>query len=100
VPDNLNPLRLLPIRIPLHVFVDIGASASADETQWLYVAGLELPFLQRNFRLFIPLLYSKPYRDYVQSILEPKKRFWQKISFQINLTNWNPRRLQPELDLW
>ncbi|MEY5034027.1 MAG: hypothetical protein RL447_405 [Bacteroidota bacterium] len=100
VPDNLNPLRVLPIRIPLHVFVDIGASASADETQWLYVAGLELPFLQRNFRLFIPLLYSKPYRDYVQSILEPKKRFWQKISFQINLTNWNPRRLQPELDLW
>ena len=100
IPDKLNPLRVLPIRIPLHVFADIGATAASDETQWLYVAGLELPFLQRNFRLFIPLLYSKPYRDYVQSILEPKKRFWQKLSFQINVTNWNPRRLHPELDLW
>lgn len=102
IPDHLNPLRVLPIRIPIHLFLDIGASGgtSSEVSNWLYVAGLEIPLLQRNFRLFVPLIYSKPFREYVQSVLEPKKRFWQKISFQINLTNWNPRKLQPELDLW
>jgi hypothetical protein len=102
IPDHLNPLRVLPIRIPLHLFLDIGTSGvpSTENANWLYVAGLELPLFQRNFRLFIPIVYSQPFREYVQSVLEPKKRFWQKMSFQINLTNWNPRKVQPELDLW
>jgi hypothetical protein len=102
IPDKINPLNVLPIRIPLHVFLDFGVSGqSSNETnRWQYVAGLELPFLQRNLRVFIPLLYSQPFREYVNTILEPKKRFWQKISFQINLSQWNPRKIDPELDLW
>ncbi|MFM7672128.1 MAG: M1 family metallopeptidase [Bacteroidota bacterium] len=102
IPDKINPLSVLPIRVPLHVFADIGVSGSASDpsSRWLYVAGLELPLLQRNVRIFLPLLYSTPFQEYVRSILEPKKRFWQKISFQINVSQWHSRKLVPEIDLW
>ncbi len=105
IPDAWNPLRVLPIKIPLNVFADIGASGSTwkleeEGPRWLYTAGLEVPLLRRSIRVYIPLLYSKPFRDYVQSILGPKGRLGQRISFEINLDNLTPRRIQNEIDLW
>lgn len=105
IPEQLNPLQVLPIRIPLHVFADIGASGatwstSGESGRWLYTVGLEIPLLNRAIRIFIPLMYSKPYQDYVRSILGPKNRFLQKISYQIDLQSLNLRRVSREIDLW
>ena len=105
IPDSWNPLRVLPIRIPLYVFADIGASGSTWKLEeqgprWLYTAGLEIPLLRRSIRIYVPLIYSNPFRDYVQSILGPKGRLGKRISFEINLDNLTPRRIQNEIDLW
>jgi hypothetical protein len=105
IPDKLNPLRILPISVPLHVFADIGASGStwtptSETGRWLYVAGLEIPMLFRSIRIFIPLIYSKPYQDYVRSILGPKNRFLQKMSFQLDLNLLNRLPIKRELELW
>lgn len=105
IPDKFNPLQVLPVKIPVHVFADIGTSGatwnSSNETgRWLFVAGLEVPLLYRSIRIFIPLIYSKPYQDYVKSILGPKNRFLQKISFQIDLQSLNRNRINRELELW
>lgn len=105
IPDQLNPLQVLPIRIPLQVFADVGTSGatwstSGETGRWLYVAGLEIPLFYRSIRIFIPLVYSKPYQDYVQSILGPKNRCFQKMSFQIDLKRLTSNRINREIELW
>jgi hypothetical protein len=105
IPDNLNPLQVLPIRIPLQVFADVGTSgatwnATSETGRWLYVAGLEIPLFYRSIRIFIPLVYSRPYQDYVRSILGPKNRFLQKMSFQIDLQRLTNHRINREIELW
>ena len=105
IPDNLNPLQVLPFRIPLQVFADVGTSgatwnATSETGRWLYVAGLEIPLFYRSIRIFIPLVYSRPYQDYVRSILGPKNRFLQKMSFQIDLQRLTSNRINREIELW
>ena len=91
VPDKINPLSVLPIKIPLRVFADIGTYAEAwDRTnnadRFLFDAGLQLSLLQETIQIFVPLLYSGVYRSYFKSTI-PDNRFLKTISFSINLNN-------------
>jgi hypothetical protein len=88
VPDGLNPLSVLPIKIPLHVFADIGTNAegwkrNAENDRFLFDAGLHVPLLQGTINIYIPVLYSKVYGDYFKSTI-PDKRFLKTITFTIN----------------
>jgi hypothetical protein len=91
VPDNINPLALLPIKIPLHVFLDIGTYAepwkkgSADD-RFLFDAGFHIPLFSETLNIYIPVFYSTVYSDYFKSTI-PKNRFLKTISFSINLYN-------------
>jgi hypothetical protein len=91
VPGNINPLALLPIKIPLHVFLDIGTYAepwkkgSADD-RFLFDAGFHIPLLSETLNIYIPVFYSTVYSDYFKSTI-PKNRFLKTISFSINLYN-------------
>jgi hypothetical protein len=94
VPDRFNILNALPGKIPLKIFADVGTFAEAwDEdnggSRLLFDAGLQLSFLKNTVNLYIPLVYSKVYRDYFQST--PGNGFFQRISFSVDLHLLNIR---------
>ncbi|HNP53451.1 MAG TPA: M1 family metallopeptidase, partial [Ferruginibacter sp.] len=92
IPKKLDPLQVLPIRIPLKLFLDVGTYAGAwksdaGTSRFLYDAGLQVSLLKNTIQWYIPLLYSKVYRDYFQSTLT-EKRFRKIMSFSIDIQQW------------
>lgn len=103
IPDAINPLKNLPIKIPLQFFVDIGTYAEAWKDnpptgRFLYAAGLQVPVLKNAATIYIPILFSKVYRDYNQSILG-EKHFLKTISFSININALSMGSLRREIPL-
>jgi hypothetical protein len=99
IPKNVNPLELLPVKLPVKVFADIGTYADAWEKnsgtpRILYDAGLQLSILKNTVNIYIPLIYSKVYGDYFKSTI-PEKRFWKTLSFSIDIQNISLKRLIP-----
>ncbi len=103
IPKNINPLELTPLKIPLKFFADIGTFAEAWETnsaspKILYDAGLQLSLLKNTINIYVPLFYSKVYRDYFKSTIT-EKRFVKNISFSIDLQGNTLRKLFPQIPL-
>ncbi len=103
VPASVNPLQILPVKIPLKAFIDIGTYAEAWQKnaatgRFIYDAGLQLSLLKNTVNVYIPLLYSKVYRDYFKSTI-PEKRFWKTISFSIDVQNFNLHKFFPLIPL-
>ena len=101
IPDQINILKVLPVKIPLKVYFDIGTyadtwKANAGGSRLLYDAGLQLSFLKNTITVYVPLLYSKVYRDYFKSTITDK-RFLKNISFSIDIQNINLRKLAPQI---
>jgi hypothetical protein len=89
VPNSINPLSVLPFKIPLRVFADFGTYAEpwkrgSDQNRFLFDAGLHLPLFQEMVNIYIPLFYSQVFDDYYKSTI-PTNRFMKTISFSINL---------------
>ncbi|HZH64070.1 MAG TPA: M1 family metallopeptidase [Flavisolibacter sp.] len=102
IPEKINPLSVLPIKIPLRVFADIGTYAEAwekgaDTDRFLFDAGLHIPLLDESVNIYIPLFYSKVYSTYFKSTL-PENRFLKTISFNINLYSKTLKKLNRELE--
>lgn len=102
IPESINPLSLLPVKIPLNLFLDIGTYAESwkqgsESDRFLFDAGLHIPLFNQLINIYIPLLYSPVFKDYIQSTLPKKERFWKKISFSINISDFNFRRVGPGL---
>ncbi len=102
VPNKINPLSVLPIKIPLRVFADVGTYADAwdrnsEEDRFLFDAGLQVSVLNEAVNIYFPLVYSKVYRNYYKSYLS-EKRFLKTISFSINLNISALRQLTHEVD--
>ncbi len=102
VPQKINPLSVLPIKIPLRVFADIGTYAEAwdrteDSDRFLFDAGLMLPLFDETINIYIPLFYSSVYSTYFKSTI-PSNRFLKTISFSINLYNKGLKKLNHELE--
>ncbi len=103
IPNSINPLSILPVKIPLKLFFDIGTQAGAWEAdattdRFLFDAGLQIPLLKETINIYIPLLYSNVYKDYYQSTIAKKDRFWKKISFSIDISNFSFRKIDRNLD--
>lgn len=103
IPDAINPLSILSFKIPFRVFVDIGTQAGAwekgsAEDRFLYDAGLQLSFLKETVHIYFPLLYSRVFKDYIQSTIEKKGRFWKTVSFTIDISNFSFRKIDRNLD--
>lgn len=102
LPKKINPLSLLPIKIPLRIFFDVGTYAgpwqrgSADD-RFLYDAGFHIPLLHETINIYIPVLYNRVYGDYFKSTIT-KNRFLKTISFSINLYNNDLRKINRELE--
>lgn len=98
VPSSINPLSLLPVNIPLKVFFDIGTYADAwkkdaEGDHFLFDGGFQLSLLKNTVNIYVPLIYSSIYKNYIQSTLEKKDRFWKRISFSIDIANFNLRTI-------
>ena len=99
-PKEINPLQVLPFKIPLKVFLDVGTYAEAWKNnpatgKFIYDAGLQISLYKNLVNIYFPLLYSKIYSNYFKSTI-PKNRFWKTISFSIDIQNF---RLNKFLDL-
>jgi hypothetical protein len=100
IPDRVNPLSILPIKIPIKLFADIGTYAEAWEknsanTRFLFDAGLQLSILKGAFNIYWPLIYSKEFSDYSLQI-HGKKRSPKNISFSLNVNAFGLRKMIPQ----
>lgn len=103
IPKKINPLELLPIKIPLKLFLDVGTYAEAWDKnsttgRFLYDAGFQLSLFKNVLNIYMPILYSKVYDDYFKSTI-PKRRFFNNISFSIDLQNIALRKFIPQSPL-
>ena len=103
IPKGLNPLSILPIKIPLKLFLDIGTYAEAwdeDATgdRFIFDAGFQVSLLKETINIYFPIIYSTVYRDYIQSTFEKKGRFWKTVSFNIDISNFSLRKINRNLD--
>lgn len=101
IPDNINPLSKLPVKIPLKLFTDIGTYAEAwkggaEEDHFLFDAGVQISLLKETINIYVPLFYSRVYDGYYKSYLS-ENRFLKKISFSINFYNKTVKDLQQQL---
>ena len=103
IPSKINPLSILPVKIPLKVFFDLGTYGEAWDKDasldhFIFDAGLQLSLFSNTVNIYVPLIYSKIYKDYIQSVLEKEGRFWKTISFSIDISNFSLRKINRELD--
>jgi Peptidase family M1 domain len=101
IPNAINPLAVLPIKLPIRVFVDIGTYAEAWKKnaatgRFIYDAGLQLSLFKNVVNIYVPLLYSREYKDYFKSVIT-EKRFRRNISFSIDLQNISLKKLVPQI---
>ncbi len=97
IPDQINILKILPVKIPLKVFLDLGTyaeawEANAEGNKILYDAGFQLSLLKNTINIYFPLLYSKVYKDYFNSTI-PDKKFLKNIAFSIDIQNLSLKKV-------
>jgi Peptidase family M1 domain len=103
IPDKINILNALPVKIPVRIFVDIGTYAEAwkknsTSGRLLYDAGFQLSLFKNVLNIYVPVLYSKVYGDYFKSTI-PEKRFQKNISFSIDIQRLKVANFFPQLNL-
>jgi hypothetical protein len=103
IPQQYNPLSVLPIKIPIRVFMDLGSYAgawdlNATAEKILYDAGFQLSFLKNLINIYFPLVYSKTFRDYFTSTYN-KGIFYKNISFSIDIQNISLKHFFPKIPL-
>lgn len=103
VPEKLNPLQVLPVKIPIKVFFDVGTYAEAWKKnpatgRFIFDGGLQVSLVKSLLNIYIPIIYSKVYSDYFKSTLG-EKRFWKNISFSIDIQNFSLRKIIPQAPL-
>ena len=103
IPSGLNPLSILPVKIPLKLFLDIGTygdawKKDAELDRFIFDAGLQLSLFANTLNIYVPVVYSSIYKDYIQSVLEKKGRLWKTISFSIDISNFSLRKINRDLD--
>jgi hypothetical protein len=96
IPKAINPLEILPIKIPLKIFADIGTYAEAWKKnaatgRFIYDAGLQVSLVRDIINVYIPLVYSKVYKDYFLSTIT-EKRFLKNIAFSIDIQKLSLKR--------
>ena len=99
IPSKLNPLSLLPVKIPLKIFADLGTSAEfwkkgAEQDRFLYDAGIQFSFLKQTINIYVPIIYSPVFSDYLKSDFIGKKRFLKSISFSIDISHFNLKKFE------
>ena len=101
IPNAINPLAVLPFKLPIKLFFDIGTYADAWKKnaatgRFIYDAGLQLSLFKNVINIYVPILYSKEYKYYFKSTIT-EKRFIKNIAFSIDLQNISLKKLIPQI---
>ncbi|MBX2926036.1 MAG: M1 family metallopeptidase [Chitinophagaceae bacterium] len=85
-------------QLPVKLFFDAGTFSNAwesgsDQPRLLFDGGLQLSVLKNIVNVYVPVIYSKVYRDYFRA----HNNFWQRISFSIDIQNIHFKKLHPLL---
>ncbi len=96
---NLNttlPNKLFPVKLPVRIFLDVGTHAGlwkreSSDARFLYVAGFQLTLLKNLLNIYAPVIYSKKFKENLVTLPEENK-FFNKISFSIDIHRFNLRR--------
>jgi hypothetical protein len=104
LPSGLNPLSILPFKIPLKIFVDVGTYSEAwekdsENDHFLFDAGLHIPLFAETVNIYVPVIYSEVFKSYIQSTLPKKGRFFKLITFSIDISRFNFRKIDNNLGL-
>jgi hypothetical protein len=94
----LNFTSSIHPKAPVKLFLDLGTYSEgwdnkAELPKILYDAGLQLSLCKDIVNIYVPLLYSKAYRDYYRTT--PGNNFWQRIAFSIDIQNINFKKISP-----
>jgi hypothetical protein len=86
------PNDLLPANLPVRIFFDAGTYAeawqkNASSSKFLYVGGLQLSILKNIVNVYVPLIYSNDFKEYLKTDQEANK-FLKKITFSIDIQNF------------
>ena len=92
------PKTVFPL--PLKLFADIGTYAEAWDKnaatgKFVYDGGVQISLLKNTINIYVPLIYSKAYRDYFKSFV-PENKFRKNISFSIDIQNISLKTLIPQ----
>ncbi|MGN6605122.1 MAG: M1 family metallopeptidase [Ginsengibacter sp.] len=92
LPKDIDPFKGLTKESPLKLFLDIGTYAeawqkNANTGRFLYDAGVQISLYKNLVNVYLPVLYSKVYRDYYKSTLG-NNRFWKTVSFSIDIQHF------------
>lgn len=98
----LNFTSSIHPKIPVKLFFDAGTGnegwkSGSGTPRILYDAGLQLSLCRDILNIYVPLLYSKVYRDYFKST--PGNNFWQRISFSIDIQDISFKKISPHIPL-
>lgn len=91
------PNNLLPFKLPVRLFLDVGTYAdawkkNAETSRFLYVAGLQLTLFKDLLNVYAPLFYSKEFRDNLKTVPE-ENTFAKRLSFSFDIHRFNLRKL-------
>lgn len=101
IPNSINPLQVLPFKVPLKLFLDIGTYSEAWQKnaptgKFIYDAGIQISLLDEIVNIYFPILYSKVYGDYFKS-LPQENQFLKRISFSIDIQNIRFKKIVDKL---
>lgn len=94
LPRSINPIANIPL-INLKLFFDLGTNGTLwknNDPRFLYNGGIQISFVKNVINFYFPLIYSSVYRDYLANA--PKTGFFQRMSFSVNLSEFNPFKLK------
>ncbi|MEO5942232.1 MAG: M1 family metallopeptidase [Ferruginibacter sp.] len=103
IPKQINPLALLPFKLPLKVFADFGTYSepwklNPPTGKLLYDAGVQLSLFDNVLNIYVPIFYSKVYDNYFKSVIT-EKRFLKNITFSIDVQNISFKKLVTQIGL-
>ena len=103
LPDKVNPLSVLPFKLPIKLFADIGTYAeawkgNAPSGRFVYDGGVQLTLFGGLVDVYVPIVYSSVYSNYYKSTIT-EKRFLKSISFTINIQELQLRKMFKDLPL-
>jgi hypothetical protein len=103
IPDKVNILNALPVKIPIKLFLDLGTYANAwkqgsNTGKFLYAAGFEFSLFKNVLNIYLPVTYSKVYKDYFKSTIT-EKTFQKTISFNLDISKLKVSNFFPQANL-
>lgn len=91
------PKNLLPVELPVRIFVDVGTYAeawkkNAETSRFLYVAGLQVSLFKDLLNVYAPVFYSREFRDNLKTAPEVNT-FGKRLSFSFDIHRFNLRKI-------